>query len=143
MRAQRKGRGKASSSTSPKGSNAPGNHTELTASQLAANPPELQRKMLGEYIYPLVLRMLDNKEVGTGQLTDTSMQVASKVTGMLLEMDNSELLASLASQPLLKSQVNDAVGLLSEAAVRDEPAEAGWKQIMGMPLPSAVHHHGP
>uniref|UniRef100_V5G5Q5 Polyadenylate-binding protein n=1 Tax=Anoplophora glabripennis TaxID=217634 RepID=V5G5Q5_ANOGL len=50
----------------------------LTASMLAAAPPQEQKQMLGERLFPLIQRMYAD--------------LAGKITGMLLEIDNTELL---------------------------------------------------
>merc|ERR1711892_322705 len=49
----------------------------LTASMLAAAPPQEQKQMLGERLFPLIQRMFPD--------------LAGKITGMLLEIDNAEL----------------------------------------------------
>uniref|UniRef100_A0A3P9MNJ6 Polyadenylate-binding protein n=1 Tax=Oryzias latipes TaxID=8090 RepID=A0A3P9MNJ6_ORYLA len=66
----------------------------LTASMLAAAPPMDQKQLLGDRLYPLILAQQPN--------------LAGKITGMLLEIDNSELLHMLESPESLKSK---AVGL--------------------------------
>ena len=64
----------------------------LTASMLAAAPPQEQKQMLGERLFPLIQRMHPD--------------LAGKITGMLLEIDNSELLHMLESHESLKAKVN-------------------------------------
>uniref|UniRef100_A0A7N8YB87 Polyadenylate-binding protein n=1 Tax=Mastacembelus armatus TaxID=205130 RepID=A0A7N8YB87_9TELE len=59
----------------------------LTASMLAAAPPQEQKQMLGERLFPLIQAMHAN--------------LAGKITGMLLEIDNSELLHMLESHESL------------------------------------------
>ncbi|XP_053572687.1 polyadenylate-binding protein 1-like [Bombina bombina] len=63
----------------------------LTASMLAAAPPQEQKQLLGERLYPLIQRMHSG--------------LAGKITGMLLEIDNSELLHMLESPESLHSKV--------------------------------------
>uniref|UniRef100_A0A8D3C327 Polyadenylate-binding protein n=1 Tax=Scophthalmus maximus TaxID=52904 RepID=A0A8D3C327_SCOMX len=63
----------------------------LTASMLAAAPPQEQKQMLGERLFPLIQSMHAN--------------LAGKITGMLLEIDNSELLHMLESHESLRSKV--------------------------------------
>lgn len=70
----------------------------LTATMLATAPPSEQKNMLGERIFPLIQRM--------------HLDLAGKITGMLLEMDNSELLHMLEDQSSLKSKVEEAVAVL-------------------------------
>ena len=65
----------------------------LTASMLAAAPPQEQKQMLGERLFPLIQQMYPD--------------LAGKITGMLLEIDNSELLHMLESRESLKAKVRD------------------------------------
>ncbi|KAK2108855.1 Polyadenylate-binding protein 1 [Saguinus oedipus] len=67
----------------------------LTASMLASAPPQEQKKMLGERLSPLI------------QVIYPSL--AGSITGMLLEIDNSELLHKLESPESLHSKVDQAV----------------------------------
>uniref|UniRef100_A0A672PAB6 Polyadenylate-binding protein n=1 Tax=Sinocyclocheilus grahami TaxID=75366 RepID=A0A672PAB6_SINGR len=69
----------------------------LTASMLAAAPPQEQKQMLGERLFPLIQNMHPS--------------LAGKITGMLLEIDNSELLHMLESPESLRSKVS-AHGML-------------------------------
>lgn len=70
----------------------------LTASMLAAAPPQEQKQMLGERLFPLIQRMYPD--------------LAGKITGMLLEIDNSELLHMLEHNESLKAKVEEAVAVL-------------------------------
>jgi len=70
----------------------------LTASMLAAAPPQEQKQMLGERLFPLIQRMYPD--------------LAGKITGMLLEIDNAELLHMLEDSNSLKSKVEEAVAVL-------------------------------
>ncbi|XP_044727965.1 polyadenylate-binding protein 1 isoform X2 [Chrysoperla carnea] len=70
----------------------------LTASMLAAAPPQEQKQMLGERLFPLIQRMYP--------------ELAGKITGMLLEIDNSELLHMLEHNESLKAKVEEAVAVL-------------------------------
>lgn len=63
----------------------------LTAAMLAAAPPSEQKQMLGERLFPLIASMHSD--------------LAGKITGMLLEIDNTELLHMLESQESLKAKV--------------------------------------
>ncbi|KAJ0437208.1 hypothetical protein HanHA300_Chr16g0599451 [Helianthus annuus] len=71
--------------------------TALT-SALANASPEQQRTMLGENLYPLV--------------DELEHENAAKVTGMLLEMDQTEVLHLLESPDALKSKVSEAMEVL-------------------------------
>jgi polyadenylate-binding protein len=77
----------------------------LTASALASATPEMQKNMIGERLYPLIHQ--------------SEPDLAGKITGMLLEMDNSELLHLLESPEALGSKISEAIQVL-EAHQSDE-----------------------
>lgn len=84
---------------------------ELTASMLSAATMQDQKQMLGERLFPLIQSM-HNEEAG-------------KITGMLLEIDNSELLHMLEHTESLKAKVDEAVAVLQahqakNAAIKKE-----------------------
>merc|ERR1712212_1421632 len=60
----------------------------------AAPPPQEQKQMLGERLFPLIQRMYPD--------------LAGKITGMLLEIDNSDLVHMLEDQNSLKGKVEEA-----------------------------------
>ncbi|TYI39493.1 hypothetical protein ES332_A02G102500v1 [Gossypium tomentosum] len=68
------------------------------ATSLANAAPEQQRTMLGESLYPLVEQL--------------ERDAAAKVTGMLLEMDQTEVLHLLESPEALKAKVAEAMEVL-------------------------------
>merc|ERR1711934_144628 len=78
---------------------APQGGQPFNAATLAAAPPAVQKQMIGEKIYPLIAKIQPD--------------MAGKVTGMMLEMDNSELLMLLESEQQLRSKVNEALQVLS------------------------------
>ncbi|CAD5167297.1 unnamed protein product [Musa acuminata subsp. malaccensis] len=78
------------------GSNSQG--TEMLSSMLAAATPQQQKQILGERLFPLVEKL--------------KFDLAAKITGMLLEMDNSELLLLLESPESLAAKVEEAVQVL-------------------------------
>lgn len=69
---------------------------------LASMNPEQQKNVLGERLYNYILR----KHPGE----------AAKVTGMLLEMDNSEILNLLDTNELLDAKINEALDVLRRHA---------------------------
>jgi len=80
----------------------------LTASMLAAAPEQEQKQMLGERLYPMIQRMYP--------------ELAGKVTGMLLEIDNSELVHMLEHNESLKGKVDEAVAVLQAHQGKAPPA---------------------
>ncbi|XP_067317411.1 LOW QUALITY PROTEIN: polyadenylate-binding protein 4-like [Anolis sagrei] len=81
----------------------------LTASMLAAAPPQEQKQMLGERLFPLIQAM--------------HLSLAGKITGMLLEIDNSELLHMLESPESLGSKVEEAVAVLQAHQAKKEATQ--------------------
>lgn len=61
----------------------------------------MQKQMLGEKIFPLIARL--------------QPEMAGKITGMMLEMDNSELLILLESPEQLKHKVDEALRVLESS----------------------------
>jgi len=70
----------------------------LTAAALASAPPAVQKQMLGEKLFPAIQKY--------------QPEFAGKITGMMLEMDNSELLILLESEAQLKNKVDEAMRVL-------------------------------
>merc|ERR1712122_193738 len=79
----------------------------LTASMLAQAPPSEQKQMLGERLFPLIQGLYPD--------------LAGKITGMLLEIDNSELVHMLEHKESLKSKVEEAVAVLQ--AHKTQPSD--------------------
>merc|ERR1719473_1347634 len=67
-------------------------------SSLANAPPGMQKQMLGEKIFPMISRI--------------HPEMAGKITGMMLEMDNSELLMLIETPEQLKGKVDEALRVL-------------------------------
>lgn len=70
----------------------------LTPAGLANATPQEQKQMLGERLFPLIQAM--------------QPEAAGKITGMLLEIDNTELLHMLESRDSLKAKVEEAIAVL-------------------------------
>merc|ERR1719367_1900164 len=74
----------------------------LTAQQLAQVDSKQQKQLIGERIFP--------------QVQAIEPKLAGKITGMLLEMDNTELLHLLENQTTLMEKVNEALHILQQSA---------------------------
>ncbi|KAI9595915.1 hypothetical protein BDF19DRAFT_343190, partial [Syncephalis fuscata] len=79
---------------------APASSSNLTAAALAAAPPAEQKQMLGEALFPLI--------------AEHQPDLAGKITGMLLEMDNGELLHLLESTEARTSKIDEAIAVLQQ-----------------------------
>jgi len=77
----------------------------LTAATLASATPEMQKNMIGERLYPLI--------------HSSQPELAGKITGMLLEMDNGELLHLLESPDALNSKIQEALQVLRAHAAQE------------------------
>ncbi|KAK7337156.1 hypothetical protein VNO77_17717 [Canavalia gladiata] len=76
--------------------------SEMLHSMLAAAAaPEQQKEILGEHLYMLIQKLKPS--------------LAAKITGMLLEMDNEELLLLLESPESLSAKVEEAVQVLKNS----------------------------
>lgn len=73
-------------------------HEPLTAKMLAGADPQGQKNMLGERLFPLIERIYPAE--------------AGKITGMLLEIDNSEILHMLEHPESLASKTEEAIAVL-------------------------------
>eukprot|EP00771_Trimastix_marina_P000132 gnl/Trimastix_PCT/114.p1 GENE.gnl/Trimastix_PCT/114~~gnl/Trimastix_PCT/114.p1 ORF type:complete len:584 (-),score=264.95 gnl/Trimastix_PCT/114:265-2016(-) len=82
----------------------------LTARRLLELPLEQQKEYVGEYLYPLVERRYGD--------------LAGKITGMLLEMDNMELIALLETREELDSKIQEAYEVLQQAQMESAAAPA-------------------
>uniref|UniRef100_A0A4W6DPQ5 Polyadenylate-binding protein n=1 Tax=Lates calcarifer TaxID=8187 RepID=A0A4W6DPQ5_LATCA len=85
----------------------------LTASMLAAAPPRSRNRW--ERLFPLIQAMHAN--------------LAGKITGMLLEIDNSELLHMLESHESLRSKVEEAVAVLQAHQAKKDATQKGGHRV--------------
>ncbi|KAG0145649.1 hypothetical protein CROQUDRAFT_658440 [Cronartium quercuum f. sp. fusiforme G11] len=84
-------------------------HTGLSPAALAKASPAEQKQMLGEALYP--------------QIAEKQPEKAGKITGMILEIDNAELLHLLENGAALDSKVQEAVQVLDEYERKDGKIE--------------------
>ncbi|GJJ12112.1 hypothetical protein Clacol_006353 [Clathrus columnatus] len=82
----------------------------LTAATLAAATPVEQKQMLGEVIYM--------------KIAAAQPDLSGKITGMLLEMDNTELLHMLENAEAMSQKVNEALAVLHDFSMRQQEANA-------------------
>jgi len=82
----------------------------LSIQALAAAPENQKKEMIGERLYPLVRAQ--------------QPELAGKITGMLLEMDNGELVHLLESKEALTEKINEAVEVLNREEDEEEDEEA-------------------
>ncbi|KAG8877260.1 Protein phosphatase PP2A regulatory subunit B [Tulasnella sp. 331] len=83
----------------------------LTAAALAAASPMEQKQMLGEVIYIKIFAI--------------HPELAGKITGMLLEMDNAELLHLLENQEAMNQKLMEAIAVLNDFSSKEGPEGEG------------------
>lgn len=86
----------------------------LTATMLSSSPASEQKQMIGERLFPKVQEIQPN--------------LAGKITGMLLEIDNGELLNMLDNQELLLCKVAEAVEVLQAHQAKEAKTQANAGQ---------------
>lgn len=94
----------------------PGPTEPLTIKALAAAPEEMRKQMIGERLFPLIKMQEPN--------------LAGKITGMLLEMDNGELIHLLESHQALHEKIQEALAVLQQhpgSLEGEETTEEGQK----------------
>lgn len=81
----------------------------LNSRELAAASPQEQKQIIGERLYPLI--------------QSTHPDQAGKITGMLLEIDNAELLHMLESREALAAKTQEAVSVLRAHSAKEKSEE--------------------
>ncbi|KAI3716026.1 hypothetical protein L6452_23068 [Arctium lappa] len=94
------------------------------ASALANASPTEQRTMLGENLYPLVEQL--------------EAEAAAKVTGMLLEMDQTEVLHLLESPEALKAKVAEAMDVLRNVSQQQQGGASPADQLAALSLNDTI-----
>jgi polyadenylate-binding protein len=87
---------------------------------LSGAPPQQQKQILGEALYP--------------KIHDQQPELAGKITGMLLEMDNAELLNLISDDNALRNKVSEALTVYDEYIKTkgdDEPTKNGAPNVDG------------
>ncbi|QIW99285.1 hypothetical protein AMS68_004803 [Peltaster fructicola] len=84
---------------------------------LQAAPPAQQKQMLGEALYP--------------KIHAQQPELAGKITGMLLEMDNEELLSLTGDDDALRAKVDEAMAVYDEYVKNQGPGANGDAQPNG------------
>lgn len=82
---------------------------QLTLSNLSNLPHEEQKRVLGEQLFPMVSSLHENE--------------AGKITGMLLELDNSDLLELIENPSALQERVEEAMNVLRDHAQQEQQTQ--------------------
>ncbi|KAM0561076.1 hypothetical protein ACHAPJ_003577 [Fusarium lateritium] len=88
-----------------------GNPASALQQQLASAQPAQQKQILGEMIFP--------------KIQVINAELAGKITGMLLEMDNTELVNLIEDDAALKSKVDEALAVYDEYVKAQGSTEGG------------------
>ncbi|KAK3711098.1 Protein phosphatase PP2A regulatory subunit B [Vermiconidia calcicola] len=88
----------------------------IDLAQLNGAPPAQQKQMLGEVLYP--------------KIANQQPELAGKITGMLLEMDNGELLSLCQDDDALRNKVDEAMNVYDEY-VKNQGSGAGGSDETG------------
>lgn len=100
----------------------------IDAAALAKANSNEQKQILGEKLFPLI--------------SSQYPELAGKVTGMLLEIDNSELLLMLEQPEQLKSKVDEAVSVLKSHITQAPGGGAAPAGVKGGAGDNAVKQEG-
>merc|ERR1712217_150298 len=85
----------------------------LTSEMLNAANASQQKQMIGERIFP--------------KIQHREPKLAGKITGMLLEMDNMELLHLLEDESALMAKINEAMAVLNSHTATESEANPGME----------------
>ena len=101
----------------------------ISLSDLTAMQPQEQKQLLGEHLY-VSIRTIDP------QFHDSDL--AGKITGMLLEMDNGDILHLLESPDALREKVQEAIAVLEAHALHESALAVPTRAAM---FTSVVTNH--
>ena len=96
----------------------------ITLSDLAAMSAQEQKQYLGENLYTRIISI---------DPLFQDMDLAGKITGMLLEMDNTDLLHLLESQDALREKVQEAIAVLEAHKHKENTSQLSAAAMAGMP----------
>jgi len=82
----------------------------LLQAQIASSQPAQQKQILGEMLFP--------------KIQSINGELAGKITGMLLEMDNNELINLIEDEAALKAKVDEALAVYDEYVKTQGQGEA-------------------
>ncbi|ODQ64346.1 polyadenylate binding protein [Nadsonia fulvescens var. elongata DSM 6958] len=85
--------------------------TEQLAASLAQAPEAAHKQIIGESLYPKVL---------AAESVAGNAELAGKITGMILEAENSEILALLDNEAALKEHITEAIGAYEAYVAKNE-----------------------
>lgn len=91
----------------------------LDANAFNVTSTALQKQMLGEALYPKILEQQLKFAALYPRIRAQQSEVVSKLTGMLLELDNAELSRLTTDEAALSSNVNEAMRVLDDSLAED------------------------
>ena len=94
----------------------------ITLSDLAAMSAQEQKQFLGENLYTRIISI---------DPLFQDMDLAGKITGMLLEMDNTDLLHLLESQDALREKVQEAIAVLEAHKHKENTSQLSTAAMAG------------
>ncbi|KAL8730318.1 MAG: hypothetical protein Q9181_004705 [Wetmoreana brouardii] len=101
----------------------------LGADYIASAPAHQQKQLLGEALYPKIQNM--------------EPQLAGKITGMLLEMDNSELIQLIEDTDKLREKVNEALAVFNDYVKTQGNESSGDQEAVFDERPAEADNEGP